>query len=310
MISAPLPETSHLLFEALSQAGASGGRNCASFAQYSSAWRTVSVLTVMLPLASTSVGAERLEDRAGGIDRLSSVVPRPMPNGSPALWQASAAFSMASSVQPSAFGARAGRIHRQHVDAGVLLHQVDARARALDLAADGRRHGDPLAVGLAEVLDRRVDRAVLLDQLRHDVVDRLQVAGMVRRLPGRERQDVVARLRLRLGGDGQQVLVALRGDVVDLNLDLLLLAPTPRTSASEALLAPGTQWSQKPIDSLPAAFAVRTKGAATSAVVVSAVLSRNVRRVTCECIGTSHVPFPRIHSVVLFTVETIPRWYR
>ena len=31
MISAPLPETSYLLFEALSQAGASGGRNCASF---------------------------------------------------------------------------------------------------------------------------------------------------------------------------------------------------------------------------------------------------------------------------------------
>ena len=31
MISAPLPETSYLLFEASSQAGASGGRNCASF---------------------------------------------------------------------------------------------------------------------------------------------------------------------------------------------------------------------------------------------------------------------------------------
>src|SRR5436190_7926085 len=31
MISAPLPEIRYLLLEALSQAGASGGRNCASF---------------------------------------------------------------------------------------------------------------------------------------------------------------------------------------------------------------------------------------------------------------------------------------
>ena len=31
MISAPLPAISHLLLEVLSQAGASGGRNCASF---------------------------------------------------------------------------------------------------------------------------------------------------------------------------------------------------------------------------------------------------------------------------------------
>src|SRR5215467_8280339 len=31
MISAPLPETRYLLFDALSQAGASGGSHCASF---------------------------------------------------------------------------------------------------------------------------------------------------------------------------------------------------------------------------------------------------------------------------------------
>src|SRR6476659_8427962 len=37
MISAPLPATSHLLLEASSQAGASGGRNWASFARYSNA---------------------------------------------------------------------------------------------------------------------------------------------------------------------------------------------------------------------------------------------------------------------------------
>src|SRR4029079_14827985 len=37
MISAPLPATSHLLLEASSQAGASAGRNWASFARYSNA---------------------------------------------------------------------------------------------------------------------------------------------------------------------------------------------------------------------------------------------------------------------------------
>ncbi len=53
-ISAPLPESSHLLFDASSQACASGGQKPASFLPYSSTWRTASVLTVMLPLASIS----------------------------------------------------------------------------------------------------------------------------------------------------------------------------------------------------------------------------------------------------------------
>src|SRR5204862_6332770 len=38
-----------------------------------------------------------------------------------------------------------------------------------------------------------------------------------------------------------------------------------RTAFSVAALAPGTQWSQKPIDSLPAAWAPRTNGAPTIA---------------------------------------------
>ena len=43
--------------------------------------------------------------------------------------------------------------------------------------------------------------------------------------PAGERQDVVARLGLRFGGPGQQELVALGGDEVDRNVDLLLLRP-------------------------------------------------------------------------------------
>ena len=49
--------------------------------------------------------------------------------------------------------------------------------------------------------------------------------GVARGCQRREGQDVVAGLRLRLGGDGQQVLVALRGDVVDLDVDLVLVGP-------------------------------------------------------------------------------------
>src|SRR5215467_8941346 len=44
----------------------------------------------------------------------------------------------------------------------------------------------------------------------------------------------------------------------------------------EALLAPGTQWSQKPIESLPAAWAPRTYGIAMTAVEAAAKKRRRV----------------------------------
>src|SRR4051795_12993351 len=53
MIIAPRPETSHLLLDASSHAGASAGKNFASFTPYSSAWRTGSDLTVMSPFSLT-----------------------------------------------------------------------------------------------------------------------------------------------------------------------------------------------------------------------------------------------------------------
>ena len=155
----------------------------------------------------------------------SLVVPRPMPNGTPALWQASAALRNVSSVQPSALGGLPGRIQGLHVDAGVLLHHVDARARPLDVGAGGGRHREPMSVRVAEIRDRVVDGAVLLDQRPHDVVDRRQVLGVLVRPPGAQRQDVVARFRLRLHGSRHQQLLALRGDVVDLDVDLLLRRP-------------------------------------------------------------------------------------
>jgi hypothetical protein len=130
-----------------------------------------------------------------------------MPKGTPPLWQASAAFRKVSSSSCRPW-ARAGRIHRLHVDAGVLLHQVDARAGPLDLAADAGGNGEPLAAALPRYLTVPLTSPFCLMSGSMTSftarADRLRV-----RPPGRHREDVVAGLRLRLGGDGQQVLVAL-----------------------------------------------------------------------------------------------------
>ncbi|TMJ46463.1 MAG: hypothetical protein E6G84_14350 [Alphaproteobacteria bacterium] len=120
---------------------------------------------------------------------------------------------------------RAGRIHGLHIDAGMLFHQVDARARPLDLAADRGRHRDPTALGLAEIFDRGIHGAILLDQRLHDVVDRFELVGMVRRQPSGKGEDVVAGLGLGFGGDRQQKLLSLGRNVVDQNLDLFLGRP-------------------------------------------------------------------------------------
>src|SRR5262249_46054560 len=50
-------------------------------------------------------------------------------------------------------------------------------------------------------------------------------------------------------------------------------------NASDVLLASGTKWSQNPIESLPAACAVLTNGAATIVVDAAADVAMNRRRV-------------------------------
>ena len=91
-----------------------------------------------------------------------------------------------------------------------------------------------------------------------------------------KRQDVVAGLGLRLGGGGQQELVAVGGDEVGLHLDLVLVGPGLRPACFITSLPAGTQWSQKPIDSLPAAPAVRicTSGSAAAAAPSLSALRR------------------------------------
>ena len=214
-----------------------------------------------------------------------------MPNGCPPLWQCLRGLEHGIERPGVRLRRAAGRIHRLHIDAGELLHQVDARARALDLAADGRRHREPLAVEPREIFDRRVDLAVLLGQLGHDVVDRLETAGVRLRLPGREREDVVAGTRLRLGGDGEQVLVALRGDVVDRDFDLILLRPTPRTSPWWCCWRPEPSGPRSRSTVCPRHARRERRARRPRAVVASAVFSSRVRREIRDCsIGTSLVP--------------------
>src|SRR6478752_4300650 len=55
------------------------------------------------------------------------------------------------------------------------------------------------------------------------------------------------------------------------------------TAFSVAALAPGTQWSQKPIDNLPAAWAPRTNGAATIAVAMAEPAIRRRREILLDC---------------------------
>jgi hypothetical protein len=168
--------------------------------------------------------AERMEDGAGRVD---IVRRRAEPD---AEWKSRlvAGFrSLEVGVERPVVGLwrAADGIHRLDIDAGVLLQEIDARAGALDLAAHRCRHGDPFAVDLAQIFDRPVDVAVLLDEVGHHVVDRLQVAGVLARQPGRHGDDVVTGFGLRLGGDRQQQLVALRRNEVHRDVDFLLLRP-------------------------------------------------------------------------------------
>src|SRR5437764_4880567 len=112
-IRALCPEISALLFDASSQAKTLGGKNGTIRLNHSSTVRTASVLTVMLPLSSTSC-APWLLNTAPVHWTASLVVLTGIPNGQPALWHFSAACKKKSQVQAASSslsgGAPAGYI--------------------------------------------------------------------------------------------------------------------------------------------------------------------------------------------------------
>src|SRR5262249_8962675 len=100
MISAPFPETSHLLLDALSQANTLGGSDGTIFLNHTKAAFTSSDLTVILPSASTSCAPcpanTALTQLTASLQVLSGI-----PKGYPALAHFSAAARNASHVQAS-----------------------------------------------------------------------------------------------------------------------------------------------------------------------------------------------------------------
>ena len=118
-----------------------------------------------------------------------------------------------------------GREHAADVDAGMLLVEVEARAAWFDLAADCGRDAAPGAFDLGQIFGDRADRAILLHQAVGDVVERLQHVLVNSDVPVAVGHDVVAGAGLGFGRRGQLVLFALRGDVVDLDLAIVLGTP-------------------------------------------------------------------------------------
>ena len=52
-----------------------------------------------------------------------------------------------------------------------------------------------MTILLAEIFGAGADRAVLLDQRRHDIVDRFEALGIPRRIPSEQAENVVSASR-------------------------------------------------------------------------------------------------------------------
>ena len=115
--------------------------------------------------------------------------------------------------------------HRLQIETGVLLVKVEARTAWLHLAADRRWHTKPHAFALGEIFGDRADRAVLLDERGDDIVQWLQLCLVDADVPVAMRHNVVTGASLRFGRGGKLVFLALRGDVVDMDVDFVLVAP-------------------------------------------------------------------------------------
>ena len=115
--------------------------------------------------------------------------------------------------------------HRLQIETGVLLVKVEARTAWLHLAADRRWHTKPHALALGEIFGDRADRAVRLNERGDDVVQWLELRLVDTDVPVAMRHDVVTGAGLRFGRGGELVLLALRGDVVDMDVDFVLVAP-------------------------------------------------------------------------------------
>jgi hypothetical protein len=107
-----------------------------------------------------------------------------------------------------------------------------------------------MTILLAEIGGAVADRTVLLDQGRHQIVGRFEAVGVARCIPSGETLNVVAGFRLRLGRNGQQILVAVRGDEIELEIDFLLLGPF-LAELAQRLVGPGDPVVPEPDGQFP-----------------------------------------------------------
>ena len=232
---------------ASSQAGTSGGRYCISACR-SRAPATASVLTVILPLASIRSAPKALEHAADPQFACRCRDAHRHAEGEAGLVHLLGRRQERSQVHLVTAAVRllAGRIHRLHVDAGMLLQQIEAAA-APTSTERAARHGTATqcALPLAEVFDRRP--RFTLPLLGN--ASRLMTSSTISRESlyccGSQFVNSMMSwpdLAWFFGGQRQDQLVALAGDVVDLDVDLLLLGPF----LDDARFAP--RWRRAPSD--------------------------------------------------------------
>src|SRR5215467_8035382 len=107
----------------------------------------------------------------------------------------------------------------------MLFEAVDSGAGRQCAAAVGGRHRHPVTVDLAEIFASPTGLAVFLDKWKHYIVDRFEIVSLRGDVPHAQAHNVVASPGLPLRHQGQEVLVTVRGDEVDRDLDLLFLRP-------------------------------------------------------------------------------------
>src|SRR5262245_11065845 len=230
----------------------------------------------MLSLASTSTAPYEWKI-APAVSTLSAVVPRPMPKGKPALWQASAALRKASSVQASAFaGLPAGYIACTSMPAYCFIKSMREQGPLIWL---------PTVAGTATqlplILPRYSTVALTLPFCSMSLVMTSSTGSRLRACSAGNHVDMAMTscplFRSASAAIVSNNLLPCEG-MKSICTSTFSLPAHSSTKACVVLLAPGTQWSQKATASLPAAPAVRTKGAATMLAAAAAVVAMNLRR--------------------------------
>jgi hypothetical protein len=157
-----------------------------------------------------------------------------------------------------------------------------------------------MALHFAEILMTRADRAVLGDQRFYHIIDRHKPLGL-----GAAYQVGIVRMSWPdlACSSAAPVSISLSPCEVMKSIfsSTFSLSAHSRQSLLSMSFAPGTQWSQNPTLSLPAAWALRTNGAVTAA-------SARYYRERFEALtGRSLRQCPHCHTGTMVVIDSIMR---